>query len=226
MDGIIFNYETYTYLFILLFFVCLFIKYLSKRKTGSYFAGGMEAEKQLGSQWRTRITPIVVKLGLVPLDPCKFEPEQLKGLHPGKLPKRIRTRENKSLLIKHWHQLKYAVYQSKYYKRFDKYMKRIIDYDLMVLKSKAALVICYWTEGAGKGAGTQGEVTTARSKRIPVYTVIAPGVDMPGWIHGCSTKIFNNFEDLFKFLKKEKQRNKNFLPTRWHLMLKALKNGN
>jgi hypothetical protein len=63
-------------------------------------------------------------------------------------------------------------------------------------------VICLWDEGAARGAGTKGELTMARFFGKPVYMVTAfPFADIPGWVLGCTTGIFPDFETLKRYLR-------------------------
>jgi hypothetical protein len=62
-------------------------------------------------------------------------------------------------------------------------------------------VICYWDQGAQRGAGTKGELTIARYFNKPVYMVTRiPKVNIPGWVLGCVTEFFDSFEHLKEFL--------------------------
>jgi len=163
--------------------------------------GGMEKEANLGDGWRTELTPALVEFGFSVLNPCEFEPEQLKGLHVNRLPDKIVTDSGKSINPTHWHHLKYSPKGSPGALRFKKYMQQIIDYDLNVVENMADFLICYWTKGAAKGCGTHGEITLARKLRKPVYLVLAKGVELPGWAIGCTTDIFDNFDDLIAKMK-------------------------
>lgn len=168
-----------------------------------YLAGGMENAKNLGAGWRNEITPALVNMGFAILDPCKFEPQQLKGLKTSVLPKTVMGADGKEMTPTHWHQLKYTDRRSSSYKRFKNYMQRIINYDLRVLTEEVDIVVCNWTESTAKGAGTHSELTWAFKLGLPVYLVLEPGTDLPGWAHGCCTQIFDNFQDLLRVLEEE-----------------------
>ena len=173
---------------------------MPKRPT-AYLAGAMENAKSLGAGWRNEITPKLVELGYDILNPCLFEPEQLKGLHTSRLPESLETQNGKSMTPKHWHELKYAKRSSSMYQRFTKYMRRIIRYDLSVISQETTIVVCYWTKTAAQGAGTHSELTWAFMHFIPVLIVLDRGVDLPGWAHGCASEIYDNFDDLLEGLK-------------------------
>jgi hypothetical protein len=93
--------------------------------------------------------------------------------------------------------------------RFSKIVARIVDLDSREIARRSDYVVCYWDRSAQRGAGTKGEVTIARLYRKPVYMVteVRPE-NIPGWILGCTTKMFGTFHELKQFLKNE------FIPTR------------
>jgi len=167
-----------------------------------YLAGGMENSKNLGAGWRSKLTPKLEAMGIKVLNPVEFEQEQLKGLKIKMLPEKFRSVEGKLIRPKHWHQLKMAPRDSHLYRRFQRYMQNIIRYDMHVVQECTDFVVCYWNENTGKGAGTHSELTTAFMNDIPVYVVLEKGVQLPGWSHGCATKIYDNFEDLMVKLNK------------------------
>ena len=58
-------------------------------------------------------------------------------------------------------------------------------------------MVCYWDEAAGRGAGTQGELTLAHRAGVPVYLVLGMPVEkVSGWILGCATEVFGSVEEL------------------------------
>jgi hypothetical protein len=161
----------------------------------------MEKAVNLGAGWRIEVTQFLAERGMEVLNPCLFEADQLKGIHPDKLPKEITNKfTGEKMYPSHWHDLKYAT-ESRYYERFLRYMRRIINYDIKILQKEASFVICLWDLAAGKGAGTQSELTYAYLGNIPVYCVQT--CEMPAWAEGCCTKIFKTFEELYEFLDEE-----------------------
>ncbi len=85
--------------------------------------------------------------------------------------------------------------------RFRKAMRQIINHDLDVMANRADYVICQWDEAAARGGGTQAELTAAYRKRIPVFFVTElPIEQVSGWVVGCTTRIFPNFDELKTFL--------------------------
>ncbi len=79
---------------------------------------------------------------------------------------------------------------------------KLVEIDSEEISKRTDYLICYWDDGAAKGAGTKGELTIAKFFNKPVYLVTDfKTYDIPGWILGCTTKMFSNFEDLKSFLK-------------------------
>lgn len=176
---------------------------MSSKLPTIYLAGGMENVEALGAGWRETITPKLETLGYEVLNPCNFEPQQLKGLHTNRLPESIEMEDGSLFFPKHWHDLKKAPRKSSFYKRFQNYMRRIIRYDVDIVANQSDVVVCNWTKGTAKGAGTHSELTVAFMNHVDVYVRLEPGVDLPGWAHGCAKHIFDNFDDLLETLAEE-----------------------
>ncbi len=86
--------------------------------------------------------------------------------------------------------------------RFLRIVADIVDIDCREVAERADCVVCFWDEGAMRGAGTKGELTIARYFRKPVYLVTTiPFAEIPGWVLGCTTKMFRTFDDVKAFLK-------------------------
>ena len=145
-------------------------------------------------EWRTEITEAIEKLGIF-WNPFILEPIQLRGLQPKRLPKVTPCGKP----IKHWYHLRYFPKNSSEYKRFQKYMSAIIKYDLGLVK-KADIIIARWSDGCASGGGTQGELTYAKLLKKPVYCFNEAKEVLPEWIEGCCTEIFENMEEMLKFL--------------------------
>jgi len=78
---------------------------------------------------------------------------------------------------------------------------RLVDLDCAEIAKRTDVVICYWDESAMRGAGTKGELTMAKFFNKPVYIVTAiPQQEIPGWVLGCTTELFPNFEALREYL--------------------------
>jgi hypothetical protein len=85
--------------------------------------------------------------------------------------------------------------------RFQKTIRKIINYDLSRLEASCDYLIAYWDEYASRGGGTQGEITMAFRRAVPVYLVVGMPVEqVSGWVLGCATEVFTSFEELKSFL--------------------------
>ena len=167
---------------------------MKKRKLTVYLAGAMEASADLGSGWRSEISPFLESLNFEVLNPCNFEPHQLKGLQPNRLPEYYTDNLTcKQIKPKHWHELKNAS-EKHLYDRFLKYMRRIVQYDMNLVNNGTNVLIVLWNEEAAKGAGTHAEVTAAYLKNIPIYCVAE--CDIPAWLKACMSEICLDFEAL------------------------------
>ena len=157
----------------------------TKKKLTVYTAGSIEsAEDPRG--WRNELTPFLESLNFEVKDPCALEQHKLSGLHPERLPEGIT----------HWHGLKNRK-EPHLRARFMSYMRKIILFDIDIVKN-SDFIILLWDRWS---SGSSGEVTCAFIEGIPVYTVAT--IEAPAWIHGCSSKVFSNFDQLRKFLTKE-----------------------
>jgi hypothetical protein len=88
--------------------------------------------------------------------------------------------------------------------RFRQTMRKLIDTDLHTLLNKVDYVVCLWDEHVLNGGGTHGELTLAYHNNIPVYMVSKiPRRKVSSWILGCTTEVFENFEELRAFLKEK-----------------------
>ena len=86
--------------------------------------------------------------------------------------------------------------------RYREIVSRLVDIDSHEIAERTDIVVCYWDEGAAKGAGTKGELTMARFFGKPVYMVTTiPAQEIPGWVLGCTTRMFTAFSELTEFLR-------------------------
>lgn len=91
--------------------------------------------------------------------------------------------------------------------RFQSIVAELVDLDCHEIARRSDYVICYWDEGAMRGAGTKGELTMARYFGKPVYMVTTvPLQEIPGWVLGCTDRIFPTFEALQGFLLSPRHR--------------------
>jgi hypothetical protein len=144
-----------------------------------YLCGAIEYSPDHGKAWRAEITPFLRSLGHDVYDPALDEKKNLS--------------EEEVRDFRKW--------KAADLPRFQSTIRKIIDYDLDWVERKCDYIVAYWDEYAGRGAGSQGELTVAYRRGIPVYFVSAiPTEKVSGWILGCSTEVFRNFEELKSFL--------------------------
>jgi hypothetical protein len=145
----------------------------------AYLAGGIEYAPDLGRGWRREIGIFVgQRLGHEVYDPAEDERKSLT--------------EEEQRNLRAWK-------TSDLY-RFQTAVRKIIDFDLEVI-ARADYIICYWDEAGARGGGTSAELTFARRRGIPVYMVTPlPVAGISGWVLGCCSEIFGDFEDLKNFL--------------------------
>src|SRR5271157_5463781 len=103
---------------------------MPEKKLKIYLVGGMEKDVNLGAGWRDQVTPELIKRGYEILNPVEFEPEQLKGLKPKRLPESFEAFDGTIIKPTHWHQLKLAKRGSSLLRRFKKYMRCCRNYDI------------------------------------------------------------------------------------------------
>lgn len=86
--------------------------------------------------------------------------------------------------------------------RYREIARGLVEIDCDEIAKRTDYLICYWEEGAARGAGTKGELTMAKFFGKPVYLVTEFKLeDIPGWVLGCTTKFVGSFEELKSFLK-------------------------
>ncbi len=147
----------------------------------AYLAGAIEYAPDHGKGWRREVTPLLRELGFQVYDPAEDE--------------------RKSLTEEEQHHLR--AWKTTDLPRFLTAVRKIIQFDLDII-ARADLVICYFDEYCMMGGGTPGELTFAHRNGIPVYMVTPmPVKKVSGWILGCSTIIFDNFNGLKEHIKSQ-----------------------
>jgi hypothetical protein len=148
----------------------------------AYLSGSIEYSPDYGKSWRAEITPFVRDLGHDVYDPALDEKKNLEDYE---------VRE-------------FRKWKTTDLPRFQATIRKIIAWDLDWIEQKSDYVICYFDEAAGRGAGTQGELTLAHRMGVPVYVVLGmPLEKISGWILGCATEVFVDFEQLKLFLSEK-----------------------
>ena len=86
--------------------------------------------------------------------------------------------------------------------RYQELVSKIVDLDCREIAERSDFVICFWDESAMRGAGTKGELTIAKYFGKPVYLVtLMQSHEIPGWVLGCTTRMFLSFDELKLFLR-------------------------
>ncbi len=169
------------------------------KKLMTYLVGAIEKADDLGVGWRREIRGFLEDLNLEVLDPTEFESKQLAGLQPNRLPEFYTTLQGKKIKPTHWHSLKAAT-EPHLYKRFIRYMRRIIHYDLKIV-TDCDFIIVKWDKAARLGAGSYHEMGKAFELGKDVYCV--QETELPAWLSACCTEVFQSFDDLKDFLTDE-----------------------
>ena len=148
----------------------------------AYLSGAMENAVNDGAAWREELTVwLSFELNHNVLDPVVLSASLAKknGIKDYRI-----LRENKP-------------------KIFLSLIQKMIDQDLEAVEN-CDYIICLWNEEVLKGAGTHGEVTYAYKINKPVYLLnMLPESQLSSWILGCSSKIFQNIDQLKQYLKKK-----------------------
>lgn len=146
-----------------------------------YLAGSIEYSPDLGKGWRAQIAPALKALGHDVYDPAE---DELKNLS-----------QNEAREFRSWKKSDLS--------RFRQTIQKIITYDLDLIEQRCDAIVCYWDQYAGRGAGTQGELTFAHRMGIPVYLICGMPVEqISGWLLGCASEVFLSFEEFHEFMSR------------------------
>ena len=147
-----------------------------------YLSGGMEYAANEGRDWRELMQRFFEdELGWAVFNP---------------------NRESERFFQKNWPGMDFRAVKVQDIERYREIVSRLVDIDSHEIAERTDIVVCYWDEGAAKGAGTKGEVTMARFFGKPVYMVTSiPAQEIPGWVLGCTTRRFATFSELTEFLR-------------------------
>lgn len=157
---------------------------MKRRRLRAYLSGGMEFAKKEGADWRAEMDRWVKEN----LNHSVFNPNT----------------ESRKFLAKKFPKGDFRKLKFDDTEKFTTIVKAIVDLDSKEIARRSDYVICYWDASAQKGAGTKGELTIAKFFHKPVYMVTRMRHHtIPGWILGCTTKIFSSFQELQAFLLNE-----------------------
>ena len=150
-----------------------------------YLCGAIEYSPDHGKTWRTEVTRFLHELGHEVYDPALDEKKDLTD---------VELRE-----FRDWKQADLP--------RFQQTIRKIIQYDLDWVEERCDALVAYWDEHAGKGASTQGELTVAYRRGLPVYLVTKlPPDQVSGWVLGCASQVFSSFDELREYLVRKRTR--------------------
>ena len=160
------------------------IKHPKYRNGNIYLSGGMQFAEDLGGAWREECAKTLRKLAFYPLDITALDKEYTK-LH-GDL---YHSYENAD---KHLLQIKSNL------------RKHFIYTDCELIEKDSDAVVLYYDESVRKGAGTLGEAQITYTLGLPLFIVnsFKDINEVPEWLIGLSTKIFNTFDELYEYLSK------------------------
>ena len=153
-----------------------------------YLSGGMEYAEGEGIHWRREMqTWLEKELGHAVFNPNIESDKFFASHHPG-IDFRSLKKDNVEL--------------------YQQIVRKLVAIDCTEIAERSDYVICFWDDGAAKGAGTKGELTMAKYFGKPVYLVSSfPLHDIPGWVLGCVSNTFHSFDDLKNFLLRSDFRN-------------------
>lgn len=146
-----------------------------------YLSGGMEYAENEGRDWRQSLEQWLRKeLGCTIFNP---------------------NSESESFFSKHFPDIDIRSLKETNVVQYATIVARLVEIDCKEIAERSDLVICYWDDSAQRGAGTKGELTIAKHFGKPVYMVTSvPHKEIPGWVLGCTSFIFESFDELKKFL--------------------------
>lgn len=147
----------------------------------AYLSGGMEYADGEGSKWRKELQHWLEH-----------------NLHHEVFNPNV---ESARLFATTYRGVDFRKLKSENLEQYSKIARHLVEIDCHEIAHRSDYVICFWDEGAAKGAGTKGELTMAKFFGKPVYLVTSfPQQEIPGWVLGCVTKVFKSFEELKGFL--------------------------
>lgn len=153
----------------------------SPKALRTYLSGGMEFAKGEGLDWRMEMDQWIRSN----LNHTVYNPNI----------------ESDAYLSQKLPNGKFRDLKSENLERYVALVRELIDMDTREIAERSDYVICNWDESAQRGAGTKGEVTMARFTGKPVYMVTKMDLqDIPGWVLGCTTKVFGSFQEIKTFL--------------------------
>jgi len=148
----------------------------------AYLSGGMEHAHNHGASWRKELEEwIRSRLGHEVFNPNVESERYFAAL---------------GIDDEYFRKLKFADIE-----RYQAIVRGLVELDTNEIARRTDYLICLWDESAQLGAGTKGELSIAKFFGKPVFMVTSMELhEIPGWVLGCTTKIFRSFDELKEFL--------------------------
>ena len=148
----------------------------------AYLSGAIEYAPDGGEEWREEMTSWLKKH----LNHTVFNPA---------IPSSVLTQEERA---------NFRRWKVDDFFRFRATVRKLIQRDLEAIVKKIDYVICHWERGVLRGGGTHGELTMAYYFGKRIYMVLGmPRGEVSSWILGCTTEVFDSFNQLKKYLARE-----------------------
>jgi len=157
------------------------IKHPSYPNGNIYLSGGMQHAAGLGAGWRLDCSRRIRQLGFFPLDIADLDIAYSKA---------------------HGHLYRFLS-DEELLQRKSNIRKHFIETDINLIRNDTDAIIILYDESVRLGAGTTSEVHEAFMRDIPVFMLNTyPKLDdVPGWMQAETTKIFNDWEHMYSYLK-------------------------
>ena len=150
-----------------------------------YLCGAIAYSPDHGKAWRTEVTNLLHELGHDVYDPALDEKKDLT--------------EQEAREFRGWKQTDLP--------RFQQTIRKMIQYDLDWVEERCDALVAYWDEHTDRSAATQGELTVAYRRGVPVYLVTKMLPEqVSGWILGCASQVFSDIEGLREYLTRKRSR--------------------
>ncbi len=149
-----------------------------------YLSGGMEYKKNLGANWREWITEELEKRRHDAINPVKLEMAEEEVEHDVPIQVRLTNLKNEGKLEEVRRLVRKVLFRK----------------DMFGIQLSDAMIVLY-DESTRRGAGTLSEAWEAFREGRPVYLVTEFDMsEVPTWLIGETTKIFNDMEDLLEYV--------------------------
>lgn len=145
-----------------------------------YLSGGMQFATDLGARWRKGCSERLTAMGFFPIDITELD---------------------NAYTAKHGHLYRFLS-DAELLQRKSNIRKHFIDTDISLIRNDTDALIVLYDESVRLGAGTTSEIHEAFMLDIPVFMLNSYGRldEVPGWAQAETTKIFNEWEELYAYL--------------------------